>query len=263
LGSTLTIPVGYREVALTCIALGDGSPTPTLQWYKVTAFGLEQAHTRSWVTDYSLVSQLLFENGFQPRDMGEYVCSVQNQTARTLQLATLRIEVGEKITHIPPCPMYGDTFEIRVLDTRCDRWNELEKHLANLQFVRSLASILAHHCESCPATDVSTDNIMLSEELRCNTGAASFRGTLVNLLSPHDAFCAINNWRLLGSAIVIDNELHFIDRYCDLEIDSLYAPGCAENLRFNILIYGAASGSAFFFFLFVCCILLICTCCTR
>jgi hypothetical protein len=251
----LNIPVGYRESALTCIAIGKGPPT---EWVRKTASGFERTSTRSWSTEYTLISQLAFANGFQATDAGEYTCSTQNKIGG-VQLATFRVKVGGTIAIIPPCPMRSEyIFEIRVLNTRCGTWTELEKRFVKLQFVRSLVSILVYHCETCSGSDVSAENLMLAEEIRCNARAASFRGMLVNLPNPEDAFCALNNWRLLGSTIVIEDDFHIVDRHCDTGISALDAPGCVEGRNINILLYGSAAGSGFLFFLLFCCILMIC-----
>ena len=247
---TLRIPVNYRDVALTCLAQNTARATSP-RWYRRTEFGLQESSSSSLqVTKNSIMALLTFINGFQPSDVGEYVCSEDNN----FTTAAFTIEVGEELSadQEPPCTESNNIFQIQLLDTGCDRWSEREKLVNKVWFLDSLVNILSSLCVSC--SSVAAENIMLTEKDTCSAGALTFRGTLINLDRNGVAFCALTSWYRSGSAVVINNHLYLVNRECKIAIDSLDATVCGESAASSmtlIIICGAAAGSGLFLVMFI------------
>lgn len=232
----LSIPANYRGVVLTCLAFG----TPSLNWFKITEIGREQLISFITNEERIISTELIFQNGFQALDAGEYVCL---SNAESPQAAIFMIELGDAELSEPSCSVDSATsfFQIRVLNTRCNVWGESLKQVIRSQFLQSIMAILSIRCDEC---SINANNLMLTEGPVCSIlvdRAVLFRGSI------SIAFCDLNTWQRSGPIIVIDDSLHLVDQHCDLKISSLSAPECpsmGDNesfLTFNVIVIGSAS----------------------
>jgi hypothetical protein len=227
---TLSIPVLYSGVALTCLAANFRSLDYSLQWYKRTRPGQEQVSSASEVTGSFMTAKLIFENGFQLSDIGEYGCSMQNNTMPT----SFTIKPGRPLFDVPPCSLYSTsnpiTFRIRILDTRCDEWSEVEVKLAKIQYLQSVTSVVSYQCPSCSITNHS---LTLAADNSCRDGALVFTGLIGGQLdNRHNHViisCLLKAWKQQGSTITVDNKLHHVDSDCALTVGASRCGGYSSS----------------------------------
>ena len=216
----MSIPIGYVEVALTCLATHFGYSGFSILWFRKTEAGIERVNSNVEVTENLISSELVFEDGFQSSDVGQYFCSVDGSASGSTEFT---IQGGDSRQNFPPCPNETDfVFQIRMLDTHCNRWNSVEKSLMSVEFLHSLTSLVSYQCGDCP---ISTNDFTLAD-LSCNDGAALFKGASINPQITASVFCGLRNWHTSGSVLAIDNELYTVDRTCNLSLKSLSNPGC-------------------------------------
>ena len=232
--------MGYSEVALTCLASHLGAKQYLLTWFKRTPVGQRQVDSNITVTNKTISSELIFMGGFQnERDAGEYFCSVQNQMNSAS--AQFSIQSGDSAQAMLPCSEVVNStnpFQIRVLNTSCNKWISTDKNKYLALFIRSITSILYHSCPVCYIT--------AAEQPTCKEEAALFRVLLANPLLTENVYCALLSWHQSRPAIALDNSMHLIDSSCSLIIGSLQDPGChAVTSTINIVAFGSASLSGF------------------
>lgn len=235
----LRIPANYAGVVLTCSAFA----APELNWFKNTEIGRESTTSNIRNGEGVTSAELIFRNGFKAINAGEYICSADVVSSQT---AIFTIDLGDAQLSEPSCSVDSPSrlFQIRVLDTPCNEWDASLKQLIKYQFLRSIIVILSTQCDECSIND---DNLMITHGPICSSErkrAALFRGIIAN---SSIAFCALNTWQRSGPVMVINNNLHIVDRLCNSKITSLYAPECQASVGESAMIgdivfIGAASG---------------------
>lgn len=261
----LSIPVGYSDVALTCLAISFGSSLLELRWHKSNANIQQRIHLNISVWENSISAELIFVNGFQLSDSGEYYCSIDTQV-NIVRSAKFLIKAGKSLQDMSPCIVPAtNTFQIQVLGTHCNRWNSSKKQQVLVQFRQSISTVLS--CEECVTSD---DYIRLPNEPTCRHGVVLFRGILADPQLFKNEYCAFSSWHQSGSGIAIDNNIYLVDHNCILSIESLTAPGCHSKMRIDSVAIGSASTSVFLVVVglvigiiaaycrYVCCLLEIC-----
>lgn len=246
----IDIPLGYRGVVLTCLAFGSPALT-SLSWIKVAASGQRQIISDTINRDNRLfVSvEIDFRNGFESYNAGDYTCSAYSNDRVSSQTTVFTLRMAESSLPVLPCSVSTETiyFDIRVLDTDCSEWSSTLKQHITFQFLRSIKGILSVNCEEC-STDASN---LLSEGLVvCSSiveGAALFRGVISDSSLQHteNIFCALSNWHQVGSAIIINDNLHQVDSECNL-MSSQEGPECARSTVDSALISTVAGSSSAF-----------------
>lgn len=239
---TLRIPLDHRGVILTCLVYGF-STTPNVQWFKITENGQETRVSNNILGDSTkfISSRLIFQNGFKTADAGRYYCSMPSNST---QNAVFMLESGETRLLLPSCSVNKPLvyFQIRVLSTQCEEWDEYLRGRVELQVLGSLQGVLSTECESCPIND---DTLALIEQPICRGGAVLFKGVIANTIieQTEAIFCALYNWQILGPTIVINDTWHHVDRACKLRITSPDEPECGSDVQGAALTSAAVGGS--------------------
>lgn len=236
----LSIPENYRGVVLTCLAF----ETPLLSWFKNTGTGQQEVISDFRSRGRTSSAELIFTNGFKGFDVGEYACSSSDSLS---QITIFTIGLGDSGPSVPSCSLDSTTrlFQIRVLGTRCSRWDENLKQVIKSQFLRSIMAILLVLCVEC---SFNADNLRIIDGPVCSSqieGAALFRGIIAD---SRIAFCDLMSWQQSGPIVVIDDSLHLVDQHCDLIVTSLTTPEClvqksaSESGMLITIVAGSASG---------------------
>lgn len=231
--TTVSVPTNYREAVLTCLAYGSPAIT-SLSWVKITESGQKQIISDTTNRDSRLFVfvEIVFENGFQSSDAGNYSCIPYINDRALPHTAVYTITRGFTV-HPVQCSVNTDVvyFEIRVLNTSCGEWDPTLKQLITFQILRSIKGILAVNCDECSVDDtnlVSNGLVMCSSKVE---GAALFRGLISNSARQNikNIFCALRNWQQVRPAIIINDSLRQVDRRCNLMMSSqndLSGPEC-------------------------------------
>ena len=227
------VPRGFTGVVLTCN--GIGSPKPTIMWTRrETAFHSGRMSTSMFHSGSNspfISATLTIMVGFDNSDSGEYVCVVQTNGSATHSKSVL-LQLGTPL-HLEPkqaefCPN-GVYFQLRFLATYCHNWDETMWPKLIQRLEMAVRSVVDSECQICNQINIRRGPVCSSVVPR----AAVFWGSI----STEDTnlreriFCGLSVWQQKSSLVsFVDAETFYvIDKYCPLEVSSLYDAGC-ENL---------------------------------
>lgn len=239
----LNIPIGYSEVALTCLASTSNFSMYPLHWYRKTLEFQELVQSNMSIKKNLISTELIFSNGFQFYDSGEYLCSAGNEKRNSTSTVFLILEGNPRQAMHPCTSPTTDFFRIQVLDTNCKEWNLTKKQEILNFFTQSILSVLSNRCPVC---NINEDYISLPIEPTCSNGAAIFRGMFSAQLLTQDLYCAFSSWHQSGPAIALDDGIYLVDYRCSLSVTSLMAPACHEKSEIdNYVSIGFSTASGF------------------
>lgn len=218
---TYTIPIGFREVVFTCNAVS-WSPLAS-EWQSERRTGL---YSYSTLTENSFFSstRLQFRNGFTLFDTAKYTCTVREIVSGFSDaLNVTLIPSSERFfpAFTPTCVSNTTTayFQVQVLDTSCASWMEPFEIAEN--FLDTVIGGILSQCEGC----IANASMVVINPNTCNSlveGAAVFRGKVITRQTDttEALFCALDQWRQYGPAVVIAGELKHVDQQCHFKLRS-------------------------------------------
>jgi hypothetical protein len=113
-------------------------------------------------------------------------------------------------------------FQVRVLDTECQMWEEDLKADIASDFRREIVNTIIRVCDDCVITtqDIEVAAPTCSEQVN---GAAIFKGTVSteSLFRTQDIFCALMQWQLSGLLVQISMVWYRVDQNCSTEVSHL------------------------------------------
>ena len=265
------VPQGYSGNVVTCTALG--WPTPTIEWRReggnLTA-SVMSVLTREEGSAY-VTARLRWLDEFQESDAGRYICEVRASDTDLVSSATISLEMTSGSVAPPTptpatCTLNSQTvyFQVRVLDTNCEIWGpELQSHITS-KFETELVSIVNARCQDC---DVTGSDLEVTGVATCSdqvTRGAVFRGMIDTLDQERtqEIFCTLSMWQQTGPLVLVNNDLHLVDKSCTVQSDSPTSAECAlAGTDFPVIIVAASAGGASALILFVIILLTCCCCC--
>ena len=253
------VPAGHKGPVLTCTATG--WPAPTLEWRREGKVISISSLTVS-SGDNSVYSTLQYNAAFQESDAGIYTCAVlENDTQLTISSQSVRLKSSLEATAITTtavhCKVDGSVvyFQIRVLETDCQRWMQEtgKSQLLATEFMNALISVLEASCEGCGSVEVG--EVLLTDGPTCSKQlprATVFNGAVNTggVGRTEKIFCGLSRWQQSGPFLVLDNRLHLLDQTCVLETERdgyTVAGECsASHSTFSLVfIFGLVLAGAF------------------
>lgn len=251
------VPAGHKGAVLTCT--GTGWPAPTLQW-RQNGRVITRSSPSVTSPKTSVYSSLHWSEGFQKSDAGVYTCEVVgNDTQLTTNAVSVQLKssLAATATSTTAVPCKVDTsvahFQLRVLDTDCQSWQQQEgkRELLATEFRKALVSVLEVGCEECGGVEVG--EVVVIDGPTCSKqlpGAAVFNGEVNTggVGRTSELFCGLSRWQQSRPFLLLDSRLHQLDHRCVLEAEaSGYAASqeCAAlgtSTFSTVVIAGAVTG---------------------
>ena len=188
--------------------------------------------------------------------MGDYSCIMwpgdgSNRTyTKVVTLTSSKSSVTP--TLLPTCTSESsqENFQIRILDTECENWEESLKERIARDFQNEMINIISTECQNCAAPGASVtilDSPTCSSELQ---GAAVFRGSITTggADTTEDIFCTLDAWYRAGPLLRVNNKLHLVDQKCSLMLDlstnaeCTIPPSTTTDMPIHIIIPLAVGG---------------------
>lgn len=256
---TYTIPIGFQEGAFTCSVV---AWTPLIiEWQSDRRTGFE-SHSTHTENSIFTSAHLQFRNGFTVFDTAKYTCTVREIVSGFSDSVNITLVPSSERyvpAFTPTCVSNSTTayFQIQVLDTNCTTWMEPLKGEITKNFYDALVGGILSQCEGCVAS-VST---VMTNPPTCNTlvkRAAIFRGevTTQQMDRTEAIYCALNQWKQYGPAVVIAGVLKQVDQECHFELtssnDTSQCSGVTPNIAIPIpTIVGSLAGFGGVLFLLI------------
>ena len=171
---------------------------------------------------------------FGQSHVGDYSCIMwpgdgSNQTYTKVVTLTSSIS-GVTSTPLPTCTSKSSqkNFQIRVLDTECENWEDSLKEHIKRDFQNEMLNIISTECPNCTATEASVtilDTPTCSSKLQ---GAAVFRGSITTggADTTEDIYCTLDAWYRAGPLLQVNNKLYVVDQKCSLMLDIITSVEC-------------------------------------
>lgn len=219
---TYAVPFGFKEVIFTCNAVA--WPPLAIEWNseRVT----DQVFSYGANIGNSTISseQLQFRDGFMLYHTAKYTCSVRESFSGFSDSVNITlVPSSEEIfaDYIPPCTSNSTTayFQIQVVDTDCTTWmGDYKRELARSMYDVFAGGIMSQ-CESC----VTNRTTVVTSPPTCSGKAAIFRGkiTTPQMDRTQSIFCALNNWKQFGPAIIVAGNFMHVNRECYFQLRAL------------------------------------------
>ena len=146
---TYTVPLNYVGSTLVCEARG--WPVPEVEWQKngqtLTSYGGVVSEPNAMSATVS--ARLTWTREFLDSDAGSYQCVVRKpNTDIAVTSQTVQLKAGAVSTSEPPlsCSVQEQSvyFQIRVLGTDCENWDEAQKANTASEFRDELLLSLIH-----------------------------------------------------------------------------------------------------------------------
>lgn len=263
------MPLGYSGDIVTCS--GYGWPPPSIEWVR-NGTSLGRNPTGQNQAFVSARLRLAEVEGFGQSHVGDYSCILRagdgtNQTYT--KVVTLTSSNSFEATPTEPALCTSKSpqanFQIRVLDTQCDDWEDSLLERIARDFQNEMLNVIITECPNCAATATS---VTILGKPTCSSvlpGAAVFRGSITTggADTTEDIFCTLDAWYRAGPLLQVNNELHLVDQNCTLALDqSTFAectvsPITVETLPVYIIAWAAGGGAVLLLVVILCVIVTI------
>ena len=174
----------------------------------------------------TVLARLTWTREFLDSDAGSYQCVVRKpNTDIAVTSQTVQLKAGTSSTTEPPlsCSVQEQSvyFQIRVLGTDCENWDEAQKANTASEFRDELLSVVRTEC----GCEVDGSDLQVSESPQCSSKvdrAAVFRGQVQtgSQANTQQIFCSLFVWQQRSPLIRIGDLLRAVDNSCSLEASS-------------------------------------------
>ena len=202
--------------------------------------------------------------------VNEYSCvlwSGDGTNKTNTKVVTLNSNIPDRTISTSPsaCKSPQANFQIRVLDTDCETWDDLLKKQLARNFQNAMLSVINAECEDC---SILAANVTYMGTPVCSTvveGAANFRGSISASgagATVEDIFCTLDAWLRTGPLLQVNNRLLSVDQTCTLMLDHFFTE-CAVSpvaTMSTVIAYAIGSVLAFCVALLVILIIFISVC---
>ena len=252
---TYTVPLGFIESALVCVA--QGWPAPKVEWRREgQLLPSDSGIVSESITTFATVTAILrWTTKLLSSDGGNYECLVRKPDTLSptpLQSISLRVAISNSSVGGMFCDFEGSLsvlFQLRVLGTNCKRWEEEGTNsIITEKFKEDLLTIIQTQC-NC---EVGERDLAIVGSLECSpkvARAAVFRGQIQTALSTQTrlTYCALFEWQRGSPLIRVNSELVAVDSSCPFKASSASSEECVvpevQQSRSGLPIVGAiASG---------------------
>ena len=267
--SIFKVPFGFRGTIATCTTSGV-LPTSALmvEWQidemSVSGNLISESFVQEDENSISITAELISEIGFFSSDIGNYTCVIQmpNDTS-TLELKTISLQsagsqslpIEESCSRVPN----GMKFQIRILETDCQSWEEDDPQIsADLR--EELILVISSECPTCITL---TTGITITDGPSCSGSVANgtvFRGTISTGDKSRTGFifCTLSRWKQHRPLVMLNGTQYFVDMSCVLRLASNSSPECQRDgikaLDYILWIIGGCTGVFLIVILTVACI---------